>query len=1149
MDDPKPDLAGRSVSNGPALDGPMAQPAVFDEDAAETEADDLNQPAPRTKPKRIKRYHRPHRFGTFWLVPVLIFLSLAVLFAGLALSGKNIRLPVWAVVEAEQRVNKTLQEITGDSTSLSVGGAVFVVDEDWVPRLRFEDIRLTEANGDTLLSLPELRVAIDPASFATGKIRLRSLRLIGANINLRRLEDGQFDIALNLNMKPRPIVGLAGVVYTLVALSNHPALAQLRLIEAQALTLSIDDHKLGHVWQLGDGRLQMTNRADQLAVELGVSVSGGASDSGTAVVTLIAAKPDASASISVTVDRVAASDIAVQAAPLAWLGVLDAPISGQFATTLNQNGTWAALDASLTLGPGALQPTPQTKPVPFEGASLYFGYDPKRERLDLREATVTSKEISLKASGHAYMPGVTHSIPNEILSQIQIENLQIDPEGVLDQPVLFEQGALDYRLRLSPFGIDIGQATLTHQGQHLLASGRVDAGPEGWSVAVNAQLDQIDRDRLMTIWPPMVVPKTRLWVSDNVQTGSLSNVRAGFRLAPNAETLFSLGYDFTGADVRFLRTLPPIEGGRGYSVVEGKSYTMVLEEGHVTAKTGGQIDAAGTVFTVLDVTQKPAQAKIALRAKGDLTAALSILDEDPFNFMTKAKLPVDLGQGQADVTATIYTPLRKGVKIQDVDFDVTGMATGFSSDRLVPGRILRADRLNLRVTPQGLEIGGKGYLQDVPFEGSFTKHFTPEFKGMSQIKGSAELSPKAAANLGVSLPDGLLGGQGLAQVTVDLTQGTSPRLALRSDLAGVSMAIPALGWSKAAGGTGSLALDITLGKPAAVDKISLDAAGLKAAGAISLRADGGMNEARFSTVKLNNWLDVSATLIGRGAGQSPAIAVTSGMVDLRGLPSKNAPTNGRSLGGRSTIPPLTLALDQLIVTQGLALNVFRTDLTPSAGGIAGDFTGRVNGQKSIIGSLAPTPKGTAVRIRSDDAGAVFSAAKVFPNAQGGTMDLILNPTGAKGTYDGTLKMKGIRIRKIPALVELINAISVVGLLDQLNGTGILFDTAEASFRLGPRAVQITQGSAVGGSLGVSLTGLYVFDSGRLDLRGVVSPVYFLNVIGSLFTRNNEGLFGFNYAIKGTAKVPDVSVNPLSILTPGMFRDIFRSDPPSLEPSE
>ncbi|MDN5788190.1 hypothetical protein, partial [Pseudorhodobacter sp.] len=54
---------------------------------------------------------------------------------------------------------------------------------------------------------------------------------------------------------------------------------------------------------------------------------------------------------------------------------------------------------------------------------------------------------------------------------------------------------------------------------------------------------------------------------------------------------------------------------------------------------------------------------------------------------------------------------------------------------------------------------------------------------------------------------------------------------------------------------------------------------------------------------------------------------------------------------------------------------------------------------------------------------------------------------------------------------------------------------------------------------------------------------------AIFTRKGEGLFGFNYHITGTAKVPDVSINPLSILTPGMFREIFRAAPPKLDPNE
>jgi hypothetical protein len=67
------------------------------------------------------------------------------------------------------------------------------------------------------------------------------------------------------------------------------------------------------------------------------------------------------------------------------------------------------------------------------------------------------------------------------------------------------------------------------------------------------------------------------------------------------------------------------------------------------------------------------------------------------------------------------------------------------------------------------------------------------------------------------------------------------------------------------------------------------------------------------------------------------------------------------------------------------------------------------------------------------------------------------------------------------------------------------------------------------------------------MSGVVSPIYLLNGIGSILTRKGEGLFGFAFGLKGTAAEPDVQVNPLSILTPGMFRELFRAPPPTLEP--
>ena len=86
---------------------------------------------------------------------------------------------------------------------------------------------------------------------------------------------------------------------------------------------------------------------------------------------------------------------------------------------------------------------------------------------------------------------------------------------------------------------------------------------------------------------------------------------------------------------------------------------------------------------------------------------------------------------------------------------------------------------------------------------------------------------------------------------------------------------------------------------------------------------------------------------------------------------------------------------------------------------------------------------------------------------------------------------------------------------------------------------------MGPGLGISLDGLYTLATKQMDFQGVISPLYLINSIGSIFTRRGEGLIGFNFNIGGTAAAPAVSVNPLSAFTPGMFREIFRRAPPKV----
>jgi Protein of unknown function len=1055
----------------------------------------------------------------------------------LALTGRTIHLPEGVVAHIEDRINENLQGLT-----VSLSGVDVLVDDDWVPRLALQNMALQQG-GRTLVALPDTRVDFDGASFAKGALRPAALRISGAQVALTRDASGRFDLSLGQGGAAQ-MQNFAQVLDAVEAAFAAPALQALTTIEVNALSLTLTDVRTDHVWQVGDGRLAVDNRAGELAAELQLSLLEGATPA-QAVLTFVTDKASPAARITATVDNVAAADLAAQAAPLAFLSVLDAPISGQLAAAFGADGAVGTLEGTLNIAKGAITPNANTAPIAFDGAKIGLSYDPAKGRIGLNDLSVDSRTLRMRAKGHADLIGpdgmvlsgaLDGRLPEAFVVQMQFSDLSVDPAGQFATPVTFTGGALDLRLTLDPFRIEVGQLALVADDQHLLASGDATARPEGWSIALDVGLDTIAADRLVALWPLRLVPKTREWLAENVQQGTLFNVNGAVRMTPGQESRLSLGYEFTDTQVRFLRSLPPIDAGEGYATLEGRAYTIVLDKGTVTPPEGGAIDAAGSVFRIPDITQRPNIAEIDLKTRSSLTATLSLLDQPPFRFMSKADRPVDLGEGQAQVQTRLTLPLAPKVQLSDVDYDVTGQITDVRSDVLVPGRVITADALTLTATPKGMTIAGPGRLGKVPFDATFSQGFGPEARGRAQIAGTVTLSDAAATDLGLGLPDGMISGQGTAEVAIDLRKGEAARLTLTSSLRGVGLTLPDIGWSKSRDTRGTLAVEATLGTPPAISRIELDAGGLRTTGSISLRAGGGLQVARFDRVRLDDWLDAGVTLTGQGRGRA-SIAVTDGTIDLRAMPD-------RERGGAGGGSPFTLRLDRLQVSDSLAFTDFRGEFTPR-GGLNGSFTAGVNGVGSVAGTVVPARAGSAVRIQADDAGSVMAAAGIFASARGGTLDLQLTPRGG-GSYDGRGVVERVRVRNASALTELLNAISVVGLLEQLNGQGIVFNNAEVDFLLTPQAIQITKGSATGASLGVSMAGVYQTGNGQLDMQGVVSPIYLVNGVGAVLTRRGEGLFGFNYRLRGTAKDPQVSVNPLSILTPGMFRDIFRRPPPVLE---
>ncbi|MDJ0629058.1 MAG: hypothetical protein QNJ44_12440 [Rhodobacter sp.] len=1082
-----------------------------------------------TPPTKQAGPPRRRRRAGLW---VLLSVTALIFGAGLgflALTGTPLTAPDWMTRSVEQRLNDGM-----GGGRVSVGQMQLVVDRRAVPRVRMRNVGIFDKGGAEIARLNEVGARLAKAALARGVAEMRALQVSGAQITIRRRGDGTFDLTFGTG--PGASGTLAGVLDLIDQAFSQPPLSKLERVTADQLTITLEDSRSARIWQVTDGQMTLDQSADSLDVTVSADVFNGTEELASTVMGFRTEKGSPEASFTATFENATAADIAAQSPALAFLEVIDAPISGALRAAIDTSGTLSDLAGTLEIGAGALHPTPETRPIRFNGAQAYVDYDPAEQKLSVSGVRLDSDAARGTAEGVAFLQDFRAGWPEALVGQLSLADVGLQPGAMFAEPMQFASGAVDFRLRLDPFSVEIGQLSLQEQDRRFLGTGLVKAEDAGWGVSLDLALNTIPLDRLLALWPVRVAPGARSWIERNTLAGELSELSGAFRLYPDQEPQISLSYLYSGANVKFMKTLPPVTGGAGYASLVGKTFTQVIEKGQIEAPQGGSIDMAGSVFRVGDITVPPGRAELTLETASTITAALSLLDLPPFELMQKAELSPDLADGNARLRAEVAFDLERHVALEDVGFTVAGTLTNFASDTLVKNRRISAPELELRADEAGISIGGRGRLGAVPADVMWAQVFGPETKGKSRAEGTIELSQAFLDEFGIALPPGSVSGQGVAQFSVDLVRGQAPRFSLLSDLNRLGLRLAAVDWAKSRNQTGSLEIAGRLGSTPAIDRLVLDAPGLSARGVVDLNDSGGMDRAQFDRVRIGRWLDGPVTLTGRGAGQAPAVAMSGGSIDLRNARFGNGGGDG-SGGG-----PITLALDRMVVSEGIVFTSF-SGRFQNTRGLGGQFTARINGRAPVVGTVVPTPSGAAVRLVADDAGGAMASAGILQNARGGRMDLTLNPTGGEGVYDGRLRVSRTRIIRAPALTELLSAISIVGLLDQMNSGGITLSEVDAEFQLTPRRLTLYRSSAVGPSLGISLDGVYDLASGRLDMQGVLSPVYFLNAIGQVFSRRGEGVFGFNFRLRGEASNPSVAVNPLSILTPGMFREIFRRAPP------
>ena len=1057
-------------------------------------------------------------------------LALAVL-AAVALVGRELPVP-----DEVRRLIETRAAAVLGGGSVTFGAATVRLDRDLHPWLTLGDAMLRDADGTPLATFEALRVGVSPRGLILERRALvQQVTLSGFAAELARDEAGRFALAFDATGGGDPLFarGIGGLVDRVDRLRRIPALEALTDLRAEDIDVTLLDARADRTWR-GTAAFAMNFARDRTTGAARITVEDAARPIDLhAVFDSPTAGPQATLSVELT--DLPAPVLSAEVPALAALS-LDAPLSAKLMIERTPAGRLAPLTATLATGAGTL--APGAEPLELRPSSLALRFDPGSDRLEIEDLSFEAGDNRLSGRGLLLLERASPSEwPVGAVAQLALEDISVRPGALYPDPVRVAEAFADLRIGFDPVRVDLRQATARMEGDtRLRIGGRVRREATGWTVVADLQSDAIDRDEVLRLWPVRLAKGPREWLSRNLEAGTLSDATLAVRIAPETRPEVGASFAFTDARVRFLPEAPPVAAARGFASLGDGRFDLTLAAGEVEMPEG-TLDLAGSTLSLPTLGARPVPLELALAARGQIPAALALLDVPPLRLVEKAGLTPALATGDAAVAAEIALPLKRGLTGADVTFAATGRLTDVQSDRLMPGRRLASDALALTVDRGGLGVEGAASLDGVVARGRFRQAFGPD-AAPATVTARVPLSPKTLSTFGIDLPTDLLRGDWRADVTVTLPRGAPPRLTARSDLAGVAMAIPAIGWSKTARATGRLSVKVRLGADPQVEALSLDAPGLRAEGDVRL-SSGALRDLRLSRVEIGDWFDGAVTLDGRGAGQAPGVRVQGGTLDLVRADLGGGGGDGSTKGG-----PLALRLDRLRIAEGFELTDVRGSFD-TGGGLRGRFDGAFNGSAIVTGEVSPQAGRTRVRILSEDAGAVLRAGRFLRGASGGRLELTLDPAAGDGAFDGRLAIRELRVRDAPGIASLLDAVSVVGLVRQLDGQGIAFDTVDARFRLDRDRLTVTRSSAVGPGLGISLDGVYRLGAREVDFQGVLSPFYALNGLGAFLTRPGEGLFGANFTLRGPAAAPQVSVNPLSLLTPGMFREIFRRPAPEV----
>ncbi|WP_147163276.1 YhdP family protein [Pararhodospirillum oryzae] len=996
------------------------------------------------------------------------------------------------------------EALTGQGLVVRVGGVrLFWAGWHEALDLRGIDIDLRTPDGRPLARMPELALSLAPAPLLEGRVVITALEGRGLVLDLVRHPDGRVDLGGKADPGPEPADETG---FSLAGLLDGAPAADGTGLGALPARLGISDALI----RLGD-----ETGTPLLSVEVGEASFQRAEPAGALAV---------HAALTVTVP---------EAAPVAVdLGVGRASGTAPVDLSLNLADVTPAALVRLLAGLG-------------HAGDLARAFDPWRSgHLDVRARARVDALALARGEGRAALAGATFRVEARDLTVAQP-----DP-----QPFTWVFPRVVARGEVGPGadGLDLTSAWIDLD-DHARVGITARLGDLGHAptATVEARLTGgLALDGVLARWPEIAAPGAREWIAANLSQGRIREARFTAALAAGPDGLALAGLDgvaeIEGMSIDYRAPLPPLEQVTGTVGFSPSAIGVLVHSGRVRGLPGLVLEGGNVVFSGLD--QEDQFADIEAQVQGPVSEALALIDHDPFGYARAVGLDPARVAGEAETSLTLAFPLLKTLTFEQIALKVAARLERVGLPGVVLGHDLEAGTLALTLDPAGMDVKGTATLAGVPARLTWRENFG-DGRVTSRYHVQGTVSEARRAALGLVLPDQdppMAVGPLPADLTVTREKGGKTTLEGVFDLAPLTLTLAPFDWRKPAGRPGRMRIGGRFSPTKATLDVAVDAgADLRARASVSLDPD----DASPRLVDIQelavgpSW--VKGTVIpAQGAGAT-AVTLTDGILDLRPVRAWRA---AQPPDQSSSLPALTcdirlarLRLGETAVLENVSATLSRSDTEWRQAVVHA----LVPGGPFLNLTLGPSGTERAFVVNTTDGGGVLRGLGVFDSLKGGPLR-ITGRIEESGTVRGQVEMNDFRLTQAPLMARLLSLAGLTGILDALGGPGIGFIALRVPFVYEDPVLVLSEARTYGLSLGLTAKGSLNLESDALALEGTLVPAYALNgllgqipLVGkALVGGEGEGLIGVTYQVSGTLDEPDVSVNPLSALTPGFLRGIF-----------